>query len=120
MPKSFSDSCLRAKNSTDTQQLQSFAFSTSFNAVSAHILQAKLTEISDTKIKDEVSSFTGANLALASFKEVQYALARYMNTGEEFNAYSPLSGPSGTRFFVNLYDSLLLNYFSYNYKPINA
>ncbi len=70
IPKSFSDFCLRAKNSADTPQLQSSAFSTSFNAVSAHVVQAKFTEISGTKIKSEVSSFTGANLALASFKEV--------------------------------------------------
>jgi hypothetical protein len=70
IPKSFSDFCLRAKNSADTPQLQSSAFSTSFNAVSAHVVQAKFTEISGTKIKSEVSSFTGANLALASLKEV--------------------------------------------------
>ena len=70
IPKSFSDFCPRAKNSADTLQLQSSAFSTSFNAESAHILQAKFTEISGIKIKSEVTSFTGANLALASFEEV--------------------------------------------------
>ena len=70
IPKTFSDFSLRAKNSADTPQLQPSAFSTSFNAVSAHVVQAKFTEISGTKIKSEVSSFTGANLALASFKEV--------------------------------------------------
>lgn len=70
IPKSFSDCCLRGKNSADTPQLQPSAFSTSFEEVPVHILQAKFTEISGTNIKSEVPSFTGANLALASFKEV--------------------------------------------------
>ncbi len=70
IPKSFSDFCLRAKNSADTPRFQSSAFTTSFNAVSAHVLQAKFTEISGTKIKGEDPSFTGATLALASFEEV--------------------------------------------------
>lgn len=70
IPKSFSDFCLRAKNSTqDAPQLQSF--STTFNGVSAHVLQQKFTEVSGIKIKSEVPSFNGANLALASFNEVQ-------------------------------------------------
>lgn len=71
IPKSFSDFCLRAKNSADAPaQLQSCTFSTSFKAVSAHILQDKFTEVSGTKIKSQVNSFTGANLAIASFEEV--------------------------------------------------
>ena len=71
IPKSFSDFCLRAKNSA-TSQLQSTsdAFTTSFNTVSARILKEKFTEISGTKIKNEDPSFTGASLALASFAKV--------------------------------------------------
>ena len=50
--KVFSDFCLRAKNSAqDAPQLQCFAFSTTFNGVSAHVLQQKFTEIYGIKIE---------------------------------------------------------------------
>ena len=72
IPKSFSDFCLRAKNSSTTSQAESVssAYTTDFNTVSARVLQAKFTEITGTKIKSEDPSFTGANLVLTTFEEV--------------------------------------------------
>ena len=69
IPKSFSDFCLRAKNSSQAESVCS-AYTTAFNTVSARVLQAKFTEITGTKIKSEDPSFTGANLILTTFEEV--------------------------------------------------
>lgn len=70
IPKSFSDFCLRAKNSEITRPVQAGSEELKYNEVCARIIKAKLTEVSGVKIKQDDPTFTGAQLALTSFEEV--------------------------------------------------
>lgn len=71
IPKSFSDFCLRAKNSEITHPSIEGSEEFKCNGGYARIIKEKLTEISGGKIKQVDPSFTGAHLALTYFGEVK-------------------------------------------------